>query len=191
MDVSTITASGYRDRNSTADRALTILEMFSDTQPSVTAVEVAAELSVARSTAYRYLESLTSRGFLEESPGGGFRLGLMVLKLARVTGLRPGARESSCTAAACWRSCRSSVSSGSWMPARAPASSSIWRCCAFSAVPSGCYPVPRSDRPRPEPHRSCPVIIGGSRSCLRGAFPTRRRAFRTDNPRRGATASEG
>lgn len=76
--------SGYRDRNSTADRALTILEMFSESRSAVSAVEVAAELSVARSTAYRYLESLVSRGYLEESPTGGFRLGVMVLKLARV-----------------------------------------------------------------------------------------------------------
>lgn len=84
MDAPTTTNSGYRDRNSTADRALTILEMFSDTRPSVSAVDVADKLSVARSTAYRYLESLVSRGYLEESPGGGFRLGIMVLKLAKV-----------------------------------------------------------------------------------------------------------
>jgi DNA-binding IclR family transcriptional regulator len=76
--------SGYRDRNSTADRALTILEMFDETKFSVSAVEVAAALSVARSTAYRYLESLVSRGFLEESPAGGFRLGLRILELARI-----------------------------------------------------------------------------------------------------------
>lgn len=76
--------SGYRDRNSTADRALTILEMFNETRFSVSAVEVAAALSVARSTAYRYLESLVSRGFLEESPAGGFRLGLRILELAHV-----------------------------------------------------------------------------------------------------------
>ncbi|WP_336713049.1 IclR family transcriptional regulator [Arthrobacter sp. USHLN218] len=84
MAAETTTASGYRDRNSTADKALTILEMFSEQQLHVSAVEVASELSVARSTAYRYLESLVSRGFLEESPGGGFRLGLRVLELARL-----------------------------------------------------------------------------------------------------------
>ncbi|GAA4046189.1 IclR family transcriptional regulator [Arthrobacter methylotrophus] len=83
MDSQTST-SGYRDRNSTADRALTILEMFGEAKFSVSAVEVAAALSVARSTAYRYLESLVSRGFLEESPAGGFRLGLRILELARV-----------------------------------------------------------------------------------------------------------
>jgi DNA-binding IclR family transcriptional regulator len=74
--------SGYRDRNSTADKALIILEMFADDRLSVSAADVAAELAVARSTAYRYLESLVSRGFLEEAPGGGFRLGLGILKLA-------------------------------------------------------------------------------------------------------------
>lgn len=77
-------ASGYRDRNSTADRALTILEMFDEDHLAVSAAEVANELSVARSTAYRYLQSLGSRGFLEESPGGGFRLGLRVLGLSRL-----------------------------------------------------------------------------------------------------------
>lgn len=77
-------ASGYRDRNSTADRALTILRMFGEDRLSISAVEVAAELSVARSTAYRYLESLVTPGFLEESPGGGFRLGLKVLELGRL-----------------------------------------------------------------------------------------------------------
>lgn len=74
--------SGYRDRNSTADKALIILEMFSNERLSVSAADVAAELGVARSTAYRYLESLVGREFLEEAPGGGFRLGLHILKLA-------------------------------------------------------------------------------------------------------------
>ncbi|MBP3035219.1 IclR family transcriptional regulator [Arthrobacter sp. zg-ZUI100] len=77
-------ASGYRDRNSTADRALTILEMFHESHLAISATEVAEELSVARSTAYRYLQSLVSRGFLEESPGGGFRLGLRVIGLSRL-----------------------------------------------------------------------------------------------------------
>lgn len=75
---------GYRDRNSTADRALTVLDMFTERRLTVSAVEVAEELGVARSTGYRYLESLVSRGFLEESPSGGFRLGIRVLELARI-----------------------------------------------------------------------------------------------------------
>ncbi|MFE4174008.1 IclR family transcriptional regulator [Streptomyces sp. NPDC056909] len=75
---------GYRGRNSTADRALDILLMFTDDRLDLSAAEVAARLDVARSTAYRYLQSLTSNGFLEENDGSGFRLGPRVLDLARL-----------------------------------------------------------------------------------------------------------
>ncbi|MCU1546703.1 MAG: Transcriptional regulator, IclR [Homoserinimonas sp.] len=77
-------ASGYRESNSTAERALTILGMFSDEALTVSAADVASTLGVARSTAYRYLQSLVSGSFLEEAPSGGFRLGLRVLELARL-----------------------------------------------------------------------------------------------------------
>lgn len=75
---------GYRERNSTADRALDILMMFSESQPVVSGTAVAERLGVARSTAYRYLQSLVGSRFLEEAPGGGFRLGLRVLEIARL-----------------------------------------------------------------------------------------------------------
>jgi DNA-binding IclR family transcriptional regulator len=74
----------YRERNSTADRALDILGMFSDEVAVVSAAEVAARLGVARSTGYRYLQSLVANRYLEEAPSGGFRLGLRVLELARL-----------------------------------------------------------------------------------------------------------
>jgi len=74
----------YRDRNSTADRALDILTMFDDTQLVISGTAVAERLGVARSTAYRYLQSLVAGRFLEEAPGGGFRLGLRVLEIARL-----------------------------------------------------------------------------------------------------------
>ncbi|MFB9744230.1 IclR family transcriptional regulator [Pseudonocardia sulfidoxydans] len=77
-------AGGYRERNSTADRALDILAMFNDEQAVVTGALVADRLGVARSTAYRYLQSLVSSHFLEEAPGGGFQLGLRILELARL-----------------------------------------------------------------------------------------------------------
>jgi DNA-binding IclR family transcriptional regulator len=76
--------SGYRERNTTADRALTILGMFDDDRLQISAAEVADALGVARSTAYRYLQTLVSTSFLEEAPGGGFRLGIRVLELARL-----------------------------------------------------------------------------------------------------------
>ncbi|MFE9687397.1 IclR family transcriptional regulator [Streptomyces sp. NPDC006285] len=74
----------YRERNSTADRALDILGLFSQDKLSLSGQEVATALGTARSTAYRYLQSLVGSGFLEEDPQGGFRLGLRVLELARL-----------------------------------------------------------------------------------------------------------
>nr|WP_030434832.1 IclR family transcriptional regulator [Actinoplanes subtropicus] len=78
------TSPSYRERNSTADRALDILLMFTDAQLVVSGSAVAERLGVARSTAYRYLQSLVSSRFLEEAPGGGFRLGLRVMEIARL-----------------------------------------------------------------------------------------------------------
>lgn len=76
--------TGYRDRNSTAGKALDILMMFKEHRTTVSAAEVAAHLNVARSTAYRYLQSLVQPGFLEEVPNGKFQLGPRVLELARI-----------------------------------------------------------------------------------------------------------
>ena len=76
--------TGYRERNSTADRALNILEMFSDDRLVLSAAEVAEHLGVARSTAYRYLETLVQSNYLAEDGRAGFRLGLKVLQLSRL-----------------------------------------------------------------------------------------------------------
>lgn len=78
------TSTGYRERNSTADRALTILDLFSDERLTVSATQVVAALECSRSTAYRYLQTLVSTSFLEEAPGGGFRLGVRVMELSRL-----------------------------------------------------------------------------------------------------------
>jgi DNA-binding IclR family transcriptional regulator len=77
--------SGYRERNSTADRALTLLQMFRDDHLELSATEVAEHLGVARSTAYRYLQTLVQSQFLSEDGRGGFRLGMKILELARLT----------------------------------------------------------------------------------------------------------
>jgi DNA-binding IclR family transcriptional regulator len=78
------TAGNYRESNSTADRALTILGLFSDDHLRISATEVAQALGVARSTAYRYVQTLVAASFLEEAPGGGFRLGARVIELSRL-----------------------------------------------------------------------------------------------------------
>lgn len=77
-------ATGQREGNSTADRALTILEMFTSERPVLSAAEIAAGLGTARSTAYRYLETLEASDFIAPAPHGGFQLGLKVLELARI-----------------------------------------------------------------------------------------------------------
>jgi DNA-binding IclR family transcriptional regulator len=76
--------SGYRERNSTADRTLDILGMFHPGRLRISAQHVADELGVARSTAYRYLQTLSAEGYIEENPDGGFRLGMKVFELARI-----------------------------------------------------------------------------------------------------------
>ncbi|QYN26563.1 IclR family transcriptional regulator [Amycolatopsis sp. DSM 110486] len=77
-------SSSYRERNSTADRTLDVLSLFNDDHPVVGGVEVAKQLQVARSTAYRYLQSLVSARFLEEEPTGGYRLGMRFVELGRL-----------------------------------------------------------------------------------------------------------
>ncbi|MFC9974215.1 IclR family transcriptional regulator [Spirillospora sp. NPDC127200] len=77
-------SSGYRERNSTADRALDILLLFDDARLVLSGQEVADHLGVARSTAYRYLKGLVSSGFVEEQRPAGYRLGPRVFELARL-----------------------------------------------------------------------------------------------------------
>lgn len=61
-----------------------VLSQFSDARPQLTAREVADALSIARSSAYRYLESLCASGLVEETGTGSFRLGPRVLELAAI-----------------------------------------------------------------------------------------------------------
>lgn len=76
-------ASNYRDRNSTADRALDILLLFNEKKLIWTGAEIADHIGVARSTGYRYMQSLVNTGFVEEAVGG-FRLGPRIFELARL-----------------------------------------------------------------------------------------------------------
>jgi DNA-binding IclR family transcriptional regulator len=71
----------YRERNSTADRALDILLLYAADKQVWSGHQIAVRLGVARSTAYRYLRSLVGGGFLEEA-AGGFRLGPRIFELA-------------------------------------------------------------------------------------------------------------
>lgn len=81
--VSCMTGHAYRERNSTAERALDILLLFTAEENALSGAEIAARLGVARSTAYRYLQSLIARSFIEEE-GGRYKLGPQVFELARI-----------------------------------------------------------------------------------------------------------
>lgn len=70
--------------NSTADRAIDILLMFTDEHPSWSASDIAAHFGMPRSTTYRYLNSLRSYALIVEDERVGFRLGPRVFPLARV-----------------------------------------------------------------------------------------------------------
>ncbi|GGE99997.1 IclR family transcriptional regulator [Mycetocola zhadangensis] len=80
-------------RNTTTDRTLEILSLFSDTRLSISVADLVAELGVSRSSAYRYLQSLIRHQFLESAPDGSLRLGMRVLDLARLARVGYGISE--------------------------------------------------------------------------------------------------
>ena len=70
--------------NSTADRVIEILLLFSDQKPVWTAVELAQQMDMPRSTVYRYLSSLKNSKMLVEQGDGVFKLGPKIQVLANV-----------------------------------------------------------------------------------------------------------
>ena len=73
--------------NTTAERAINILLLFSEQKPVLTAQDVSQAFGVPRSTTYRYLKSLASTGLLAPSDNGdgGYRVGPRILELARIS----------------------------------------------------------------------------------------------------------
>ena len=69
--------------NSTADRAIDILLLFSSERPTWSAGDIATTFGMPRSTTYRYLNTLRSYALIVEDDHGGFRLGPRILPLAR------------------------------------------------------------------------------------------------------------
>ena len=70
--------------NAVADRAIDILLTFSDDKPVLTANELRKARGMSRSTIYRYLASLRTKGLIAEEPEGGFRLGPKMIEMARI-----------------------------------------------------------------------------------------------------------
>lgn len=69
--------------NSTAERAIDILLLFTDDKPFWTANEIAMHFGMPKSTVYRYVNSLRSYALIDEDGQGGFRLGPRIFPLAR------------------------------------------------------------------------------------------------------------
>lgn len=70
--------------NSTADRAIDILLLFTEDHPVWSASDIAAHFGMPRSTTYRYLNSLRAYALVVEDEKSGFRLGPRIFPLARV-----------------------------------------------------------------------------------------------------------
>jgi DNA-binding IclR family transcriptional regulator len=70
--------------NSTADRAIDILLLFSEDRPIWSTTEIAEHFGMPRTTTYRYISSLRSYALIVEDESGGYRLGPKIFPLARV-----------------------------------------------------------------------------------------------------------
>ena len=66
------------------DKTLSILNLFDDETAIVTPDEVEALTGASRSSAYRYLQSLTDAGLLVQSSSGAYSLGARILELDRL-----------------------------------------------------------------------------------------------------------
>jgi DNA-binding IclR family transcriptional regulator len=62
-------------------KLLSILELFSEERPFLSADEVAAQLECSVPTAYRYVRELVESGMLVRFPGGEYGLGPRIIKL--------------------------------------------------------------------------------------------------------------
>lgn len=70
-------------QNSTTDRVLSILDMFTEQSPVWTTDVLIERLGVARATMYRYLRALVETGFLSPDGRGAYSLGPRVIEMDR------------------------------------------------------------------------------------------------------------
>jgi DNA-binding IclR family transcriptional regulator len=77
-----ITRPGQRADSST-DRVLSILDLFTEDQPLWTTDLLIERLGVARATMYRYLRALVETGFLTPDGGGAYSLGPRFIEMDR------------------------------------------------------------------------------------------------------------
>ena len=73
---------------SSGDRLLSILELFSDEQPEWTVEEAAQRLETSVPTAYRYFRSLANVGLISPAAGANYTLGPAIIEMDRQIRLR-------------------------------------------------------------------------------------------------------
>jgi IclR family KDG regulon transcriptional repressor len=61
--------------SSTATKVLDILLLFDEARPELTGEAIGEAIQTPRSTTYRYIRTLTDKGFLEKAENGKYRLG--------------------------------------------------------------------------------------------------------------------
>jgi len=64
-------------------KAIDILETFSSTQPQLTLSEISRRLKLPKSTAHSYLNTLKSRGLIEQAEDGRYALGRAIVPLTQ------------------------------------------------------------------------------------------------------------
>jgi len=79
--VAVLRPSGYIQ---SVDRALSILELFSNERPEIGVSDIARLLNLNKSTAFGLLSTLERRGYVEQNPDNGrYRLGLKTIELGQ------------------------------------------------------------------------------------------------------------
>ncbi len=77
-----------RRAESSGDRLLSVLELFSDDQPTWTVEEAAQRLQTSVPTAYRYFKSLAKVGLISPGSRSGYTLGPAIIEMDRQIRLR-------------------------------------------------------------------------------------------------------
>lgn len=71
--------------NTTLAKGLDILLLFDENSPTLEVPEIAEAIHLPESTTYRYVKTLTEKGFLDrDQRSGSYQLGLRLLDLARI-----------------------------------------------------------------------------------------------------------
>ncbi|MDO9405615.1 MAG: IclR family transcriptional regulator C-terminal domain-containing protein [Polaromonas sp.] len=81
-------ANGSSTPDGSLDKMLSILNLFTEENSSITQEDIVASIGCSRATAYRYLKSLSTAGLIGPVHGGAYVVGSRVIELDRLLRLR-------------------------------------------------------------------------------------------------------